>query len=100
MKWASVEIRLLRLRCVQGQVHNALALALIAPFGTLEALAMLVILSGVGGAYSYPVTGGSIDGTVVGGSLLAGYAFEGDNYEVNPLAGRLRARSHAVRLRQ
>ena len=87
MKWASVGGRLLRLRCVQGQLDSAWAGALIAPFGTLDASGMRVMLSGEGGAYSYPVTGGSIDGTVVGGSLLAGYAFEGDNYEVNLLAG-------------
>lgn len=61
--------------------------ALIAPFGDLDTSGVRVLISGEGGAYSYPVTGGSIDGIMTGGSLLAGYGFEGDNYSVNLLAG-------------
>ncbi len=67
--------------------YSAWAGALIAPFGTLDTSGMRVMFTGEGGAYSYPVTGGSVDGIMTGGSLLAGYGFEGDNYELNLLAG-------------
>ncbi len=42
--------------------YSAWAGALIAPFGDLDTSGMRVQISGEGGAYSYPVTGGSIDG--------------------------------------
>ena len=67
--------------------YSAWAGALIAPFGTLGTSGMRVMLTGEGGAYRYPVTGGSIDGIMTGGSLLAGYGFEGDTYSINLLAG-------------
>lgn len=61
--------------------------ALIAPFGNLDTSGVRVLISGEGGAYSYPVTGGSIDGIMSGGTLLGGYGFEGDNYSINLLVG-------------
>lgn len=67
--------------------YSAWAGALIAPFDDLGTSGMRVLIVGEGGAYSYPVTGGSIDGIMTGGSLLAGYGFEGDNYSINLLAG-------------
>jgi opacity protein-like surface antigen len=67
--------------------YSAWAGALIAPFAGLDTSGIRVLILGEGGAYSYPVTGGSIDGIMTGGSLLAGYGFEGDNYSINLLAG-------------
>lgn len=67
--------------------YSAWAGAIIAPFGDLDTSGMRVMITGEGGAYSYPVTGGSIDGIMTGGGLLAGYGFEGDNYSINLLAG-------------
>lgn len=67
--------------------YSAWAGALIAPFGDLDTSGIRVQIMGEGGAYSYPVTGGSIDGITTGGSVLAGYGFEGDNYSINLLAG-------------
>ncbi len=67
--------------------YSAWAGVLIAPFGDLDTSGMRVRILGEGGAYSYPVTGGSIDGITTAGSVLAGYGFEGDNYSINLLAG-------------
>ena len=67
--------------------YSAWAGALIAPLGDLDSSGMRVLISGEGGAYSYPVTGGSIDGIMTGATLLAGYGFEGENYTINLLAG-------------
>ena len=67
--------------------YSAWAGALIAPLGDLDTSGMRVLISGEGGAYSYPVTGGSIDGIMTGATLLAGYGFEADNYTINLLAG-------------
>lgn len=67
--------------------YSAWAGALIAPFGDLDTSGWRVRILGEGGAYSYSVTGGSINGITTAGSVLGGYGFEGDNYSINLLAG-------------
>jgi opacity protein-like surface antigen len=44
-------------------------------------------ITGGAGAYQYPASGQWIRGVYSSGDLLGGYAFEGDNYEINLLAG-------------
>lgn len=61
--------------------------AFIAPFDDLDTSGWRVRILGEGGAYRYPVTGGTIDGIYTSGSVLGGYGFEGDNYSINLLAG-------------
>jgi outer membrane immunogenic protein len=44
-------------------------------------------ITGGAGAYQYPAGGQQIRGVYSTGDLLGGYAFEGNNYEINLLAG-------------
>ena len=44
-------------------------------------------MTGGAGWYKYPTDTGKIRGVYSSGDLLAGYAFEGNNYEINLLAG-------------
>ena len=44
-------------------------------------------MTGGAGWYQYPTDSGKIRGVYSSGDLLAGYAFEGNNYEINLLAG-------------
>ncbi len=44
-------------------------------------------ITGGAGAYRYPAGGQWIRGVYSTGDLMGGYAFEGDNYEINLLAG-------------
>jgi outer membrane immunogenic protein len=47
-----------------------------------------ILVQGGAGWYQFPVSGGgTIKGVYSTGDVLAGYAFEGNNYEVNLLAG-------------
>ncbi len=46
-----------------------------------------VWIAGGAGWYQFPDVGGKIRGVYSTGDLMAGYAFEGNNYEINLLAG-------------
>lgn len=61
--------------------------AFIAPNKGLDTSGLRVLIAGEAGAYKYPADGGFIRGHYSGGETLVGYAFEGDNYSINLLAG-------------
>jgi outer membrane immunogenic protein len=62
--------------------------ALIAPYKDLDTSGLRVYLVGEAGAYKYADgSGGFIHGTYESGDALVGYAFEGDTYSINVLAG-------------
>ncbi len=69
--------------------------AIIAPFGNLDSSGFRIFMLGEGGWYKYPAGGQFIRGTTTGGDLLAGYAFEGDNYSLGIYAGG-NAASHTL----
>jgi outer membrane immunogenic protein len=54
-----------------------------------------VYIFGGTGRYRYPASGSTISGTYTTGDVLAGYAWEGDNYSINWLAG-LNAANHML----
>jgi outer membrane immunogenic protein len=68
---------------------------LIAPSKDLDASGPRVWFLGSSGMYKYPAEGTSFRGTLSTGEVLAGYAFEGDNYSINILGG-LHAINHMV----
>jgi outer membrane immunogenic protein len=62
--------------------------ALIAPYKDMDTSGLRVFLMGEAGAYKYQDdTGNFINGVYESGDALVGWAFEGDNYSVNVLAG-------------
>ena len=67
--------------------YGALVGAIIAPSNNIDASGLRVFILGEAGHYKYPNDPGSISGTYTSGDLLIGYAFEGDNYSINLLAG-------------
>ncbi|HSV22598.1 MAG TPA: cellulose biosynthesis protein BcsS [Xanthobacteraceae bacterium] len=67
--------------------YSGLVGTLIAPFKDLDTSGLRFWLFGEGGVYKYPAGGEFIRGTFESGDVLAGYAFEGDFYSVNLLAG-------------
>ena len=72
---------------VSKNSYGGLAGALIAPFKDLDTSGLRFYMLGEGGVYKYPSGGESIRGTYESGDALAGYAFEGDFYSINLLAG-------------
>jgi opacity protein-like surface antigen len=67
--------------------YSALAGALIAPYRDLDTTGLRFFILSDAGVYKYPAEGELIRGTYETADLLAGYAFEGDNYSINLLAG-------------
>jgi outer membrane immunogenic protein len=67
--------------------YGALAGAIIAPSNSIDSSGLRVLILGEAGHYKYPDDPGSIRGTYTSGDLLIGYAFEGDNYSINLMAG-------------
>jgi len=67
--------------------YDWLAGVLIAPYKDLDTSGLRVFIQGDVGTYKYPANGALIRGTLTSGDLLTGYAFEGDNYSINLLAG-------------
>jgi len=67
--------------------YSVFAGGLIAPFGDLDTSGLRVYMLGEGGYYRYPTDTGRISGTTTAGSLLGGWAFEGDTYSINLLTG-------------
>jgi len=61
--------------------------AMIAPNRDMDSSGLRIFMLGEAGHYKYPDDAGPIRGTYTGGDLLVGYAFEGDNYSINLLAG-------------
>jgi len=62
--------------------------AFLAPYSGLEVSGVRVLIYGEGGGYKYFGDPGEVfRGTYTGGTVLAGYGFEGDNYSVNLMAG-------------
>lgn len=72
---------------VSKSSYGGLAGAIIAPVNDLDTSGLRFFVLGEAGTYKYPVDPGSIRGTYTSGDLLVGYAFEGDNYSINLLAG-------------
>ena len=72
---------------VAKQSHGGWVGALIAPVTDLDTSGPRLFIMAEGGTYKYAVDGGSIRGIEAAGTLLAGHAFEGDNYSVNLLVG-------------
>jgi opacity protein-like surface antigen len=68
---------------------------MIAPYKDLDTSGLRFYMMGEAGTYKYPAGGNSIRGVYEGGDALAGYAFEGDNYSINLLAG-LNAVNHTL----
>jgi outer membrane immunogenic protein len=60
---------------------------LIAPWGDLDTSGPRVWIFGGSGLYKYSGGGTDFKGTFSTGDILAGYAFEGDNYSMNLLEG-------------
>jgi outer membrane immunogenic protein len=69
--------------------------ALIAPHQDLDTSGIRFYVVGEAGAYKYPAAGTFIRGNYQSGEALAGYAFEGDFYSINLLAG-LNAINHTL----
>ena len=67
--------------------YSGIVGALIAPFKDLDTSGLRFWLVGEGGVYKYPASNEMIRGTFESGDAMAGYAFEGDFYSVNLLAG-------------
>lgn len=61
--------------------------ALIAPWNDLDTSGFRLFLLGDGGYYRYPTATETITGWTSGGAVLGGWAFEGDTYSVDLLAG-------------
>ncbi len=59
----------------------------IAPYANLDVSGLRFYLVGEGGKYKYPVTNGYIHGVYLASDIMAGYAFEGNNYSINLLGG-------------
>ena len=72
---------------VAKQSHGGWLGALIAPVNDLDTSGPRWFIMAEGGTYKYAADSGSIRGIETGGTLLAGHAFEGDNYSVNLLVG-------------
>jgi outer membrane immunogenic protein len=67
--------------------YSGAAGAMIAPHKDLDTSGLRFYVLGEAGTYKYPAAGGFIRGNHQGGEVLAGYAFEGDFYSINLLAG-------------
>lgn len=67
---------------VDGQIGGLFALT-----KDIDTSGPRMYITGGAGAYRYPAGGESIRGVYSSGDLLGGYAFEGNNYEINLLAG-------------
>jgi outer membrane immunogenic protein len=61
--------------------------ALISPWGDLDTSGFRLFLLGEGGYYRYPTATERITGWTSAGALLGGWAFEGDTYSIDLLAG-------------
>jgi outer membrane immunogenic protein len=75
--------------------YSGAAGTLVAPFKDLDTSGLRYYILGEGGVYKYPAQGTQISGNFEGGDVLAGYAFEGDFYSINLLAG-LNALNHSL----
>jgi outer membrane immunogenic protein len=70
--------------------------AFLAPYSGLDNSGLRVLIYGDGGTYKYfGDPGETFRGNFVGGTVLVGYGFEGDNYSINLLAGA-NAEHHTV----
>jgi len=67
--------------------YSGIAGALIAPFKDLDTSGLRFFMLGDTGVYKYPAEGKFIRGAYESGDVLVGYAFEGDFYSINLLAG-------------
>jgi opacity protein-like surface antigen len=67
--------------------YGGLVGTLIAPYKDLDTSGLRFYMEGEGGVYKYPSDGKFIRGDTESGDALVGYAFEGDFYSINLLAG-------------
>jgi outer membrane immunogenic protein len=72
---------------VSRRSYGGYAGALIAPWNDTDTSGARLYILGAAGRYRYPIDGGRITGTYAEADILPGYAWEGDTYSINLLAG-------------